>query len=184
MELLEALTHTFDHAGAVIAGVRTDQFAAPTPCREWDVRALLSHTIGVVTNMGRGARGEALLAAVNTTALATDVATQFRSEADLTLDAWRARPPGDLVDIGAGPMPVQAGLTINLIDTATHSWDLARATGQREALPDDLAATVLALCEGFLTDELRAFAGFDAAIPVGGSATPTEQLVAFLGRQP
>ena len=57
MELLEALAQTFDHAAKVVAGVRPDQLDYPTPCRDWDVRALVAHTMGVVMNMGRGASG-------------------------------------------------------------------------------------------------------------------------------
>lgn len=92
--------------------------------------------------MGNGARREPLLTDMNALPLADDVATQFRGGLD------------DEVNIGAGPMPVQAAVSINLLDTATHSRDLARATGQNEDLP------------------------------VGNDATATAQLVAFLGRQP
>ncbi len=34
--------------GAVIAGVGPDQLTAPTPCPEMDVRAMLSHLVGVL----------------------------------------------------------------------------------------------------------------------------------------
>ena len=81
-------------------------------------------------------------------------------------------------------MPVPAGMSINLLDTATHSWDIARATGQDANLPDALAVTVLAVCHGFVSDEIRQFAGFDPAVAVGADAGPTDQLVAFLGRRP
>ena len=51
MELLEALTQTFDHTTKIVSGVRADQLDAPTPCEERELRALLAHTIGVVMNM-------------------------------------------------------------------------------------------------------------------------------------
>lgn len=184
MELVEALSQTFDHAAKVVAGVGPDQLDDPTPCREWNVQTLLAHIVGVVVNMGRGASGGELLADTNTFPLGDDRGAQFRQEADRTLAAWRARGLDGAVNIGAGPMPAPAALTVNLIDTATHSWDIARATGQDAALPDDLAAMVLSVSERFVGDDIRAFAGFDPAIPVGGDATPTERLVAFLGRQP
>jgi uncharacterized protein (TIGR03086 family) len=183
MELLDALSQTFDHATKVISGVRTDQLDAPTPCTEWDVRTLLGHTMGVVANMGRGAGGKELLADMNAFPLEADLGAQFRAEADRTLAAWTARGLDGEVNVGAGPMPAPAGLSINLLDTATHSWDIARASGQDANLPDALAGTVLAVCQGFITDDIRAFAGFDAAVPAAGDAGPTEQLVAFLGRR-
>ena len=89
MDLLEPLSRTFDHTTRVLAGVGRDQLDDPTPCTEWDVRTLVAHTMGVVTNMGRGARGEQLLDEVNAVPLEADLPAQFRTEADRTLAAWR-----------------------------------------------------------------------------------------------
>lgn len=184
MEMLDALSQSFDHAAKVMGGVGPDQLDAPTPCRAWDVRTLAAHILGVLTNMDRGARGEALLPNLDAVPLEADLGDQFRALSDRTLEAWTARGSDGLVDIGAGPMPVTAALGINLLDTSTHAWDLARATGQQADLPDDLATTVLAVGHGVVTDDLRQFAGFDPAIAVGPDASPTDRLVAFLGRQP
>ena len=184
MDLIDALSQTFDHTTKVMSGVRADQLDAPTPCRDWDLRSLVAHTMGVVMNMGRGAAGAELLADINSVALDADLGAQFRSEADRTLAAWTAHGLDGEVDVGAGPMPAPAGLGINLLDTTTHSWDIARATGQDASLPDALAAIVLSLCRDIVTDDIRTFAGFDPAVPVGTDADPTDQLVAFLGRQP
>ena len=81
-------------------------------------------------------------------------------------------------------MPAQVGLSINLLDTATHAWDIARATGQGSDLPVAVAATVLGVGRGVVTDDVRSFAGFDPEISVGDDANATDQLAAFLGRQP
>lgn len=182
MDLLDALAQSFDHAAKVVDGLTPDQLGAPTPCSEWDVRELLTHMLGVVDNVGRGARGEAVVA--DPPSLDADPGAQFRRSAEATLAAWRERGLEGEVNIGAGSMPAQAALSVNLLDTATHSWDLAKATGQDGNLPDDVAQTVLAVCHGFVTDEIRARAGFAAAVETGPGATPTEQLAAFLGRQP
>lgn len=184
MDSLDALARTFDHAAMVVAGVRPDQLDDPTPCRDWDVRALVTHMIGVVMNMGRGASGAELLADMNTVPLDAVIGTQFRAEADRTLAAWITHGLEGEVDVGAGPMPAQVGMDINLLDTATHSWDIARATGQDANLPNEVAATALAACRGIVTDDIRKFAGFDPAVPIAGDAGPTDRLVAFLGRQP
>jgi uncharacterized protein (TIGR03086 family) len=184
VDTLDALAQTFDHAATVISGVRSDQLGAATPCSEWDVRALLTHTIGVVTNVGCGVRGEDLLPDINAIALADDLAGQFRAAADGTLAAWRAVNLADEVNIGAGPMPGALAIQINLVDTTSHAWDIARATGQAEELPAELAATVLAAAQGFVNDDIRSYAGIKSAVAVGSDATPTETFVAFMGRQP
>lgn len=184
MDLLDPLAQTFDHTTKCLAGVDASQLGAATPCAEWDVRTLVGHMLGVVTNMGLGARGEPLLEGPLTVALQDDLSEQFRTLADGTLAGWTARGSDGMVNIGAGPMPVEAALCVNLIDTAGHTWDVARATGQDAALPDDLAAAVLAVAQGFLSDELRIRAGFKPAVALAADASLTDQLAAYLGRQP
>jgi uncharacterized protein (TIGR03086 family) len=132
--------------------------------------------------MGLGASGQPLLADVNAVPVESDLAAQFGSVADTTLAAWRAHGLDGNVNIGAGEMPVAAALSINLLDTGTHSWDLARATGQDATIPDALATTILACARNVVRDDIRSFAGFDPAVAVGADASPTTQLVAFLGR--
>jgi uncharacterized protein (TIGR03086 family) len=183
MDLITTLATAFDHTHTVIAGVRPDQLDNPTPCAEWDVRGLLSHTLGVVAGIGASVAGNAP-SAPDSFVLADDFAAQFRTLADSTLAAWTAAGLEGETNIGAGPMPRQAAISINLLDTATHSWDIARATGQPEALPKELAEVVVGLCKQIVTDEVRGFAGFDPEITVSADADPTTQLVAFLGRQP
>lgn len=184
MDLLTALAKTFDHTHGVIAGVRADQMADPTPCTQWDVSALLGHAFGVVAGIGGAVRGDAPPPDGAGFVLADDPAAQFRALADRTLAAWTNADLAGEMNIGAGPMPGSAALSINLLDTATHSWDIARATGQPEDLPDDLASLVLEICQGFVTDEIRTFAGFDPAVTVPADASATTKLVAFLGRTP
>jgi hypothetical protein len=53
MELIDALDQTFQHAQGVIGNVRADQYDDPTPCPDWTVRDLLSHTIGVVAGLAQ-----------------------------------------------------------------------------------------------------------------------------------
>ncbi len=184
MDLLPALAQTFDHTHAVIARVRADQMTNPTPCTEWDVQALLGHTLGVVAGIGSAVRGDAPQPDGPGFVLADDAAAQFRSLADSTLAAWTGTDLASEVNIGAGPMPAAAALGINLLDTATHATDIARATGQPSELPGELADFVLGICQGFVTDEIRGFAGFHPAVAVPADASSTTKLVAFLGRNP
>lgn len=182
MELVPALEATFDRTHALISGVRPDQLRAPTPCAEWDVRALLAHVTGVVTNMGLGVSGQELLPDVGAFELGADPAAQFQTAAATTLAAWKANGLEGEVNVGAGPMPAVVAANINLLDTATHAWDIARATGQDGELPEDVAAAALASAHMVVTDDIRQFAGFTEAQPVGAGASTTDQLAAYLGR--
>lgn len=184
MDLIAALEQTFSHTHQVVAGVKKDQLSLATPCSEWTTGELISHTVGVVRNIGQAVATGNAPTEPSTVELSNNLGAQFRATADDTLAAWRKAGLDGETNIGAGPMPRQAAISINLLDTATHAWDIARATGQPEALPADLATLVFGICQGFVTDDVRKFAGFAPAVTVGASANPTEQLVAFLGRKP
>lgn len=180
MDLIDTLDLTFAHAHDVVAGVRPDQYDDKTPCAEWTVRDLLEHMIGVVDGLGAAASGRAPAPFI----LAVDPAAQLQVAAVGAMAGWRS--PGVLdriVDGGAGPMPGHVLAGINLLDTATHSWDLATATGQPAALPDDIATAALEASRATISPEIRP-GRFGPEVPAPSGATPTEALVAFLGRTP
>jgi uncharacterized protein (TIGR03086 family) len=181
MELIDSLEQTFQHTHGVIGNVRADQLDNTTPCDEWTVRQLLEHTIGVVAGLGAAASGEPHDTPLE---LGSDPAAQFHEIAAANLAAWRTPGAFDqLVDFGAGPMPGRVAAGINLLDTATHAWDIAKATGQPTQLPDDLARYALEVSRATISPEIRPGRfGVEQAAPA--DAGPTEQLVAFLGRQP
>jgi uncharacterized protein (TIGR03086 family) len=45
MDIAELHSRALDATRGVIAGVRQGQWAAPTPCQGWDVRALVNHVV-------------------------------------------------------------------------------------------------------------------------------------------
>ncbi len=105
---------------------------------------------------------------------------------ELTVRALIDRPPagGDGMVYLVGLDTYEANVTdINLLDTATHTWDLATATGQPSALPDDVAVAALEASLATITPEIRR-GRFDPEVAAPAGATPTDLLVAFLGRTP
>lgn len=172
-----------------VENVRDDQLDLPTPCTEWDVRALLNHLVGTLT------LGEALLL---DTAPATAIEPGGLPADDLIgedpLKAYRAGVDSLLAaatddalsrahttPFGEMPGAMLGGFTT--VDIAVHGWDLARATGQDPTLDPDLAATLLAFAGQTISDDTRA-PRIGPAIPIGSSASSTDQLVAFMGRTP
>lgn len=183
MEIVDALDRTFQHTQGVIAGVTPDQYDNATPCPDWDVRALLEHLVGVVAGLGAAVGGEPPAGPFE---LAPDPAAQFAEVSKSALAAWGA--PGALdqtVDAGPGPMPARVLGAINLLDTATHTWDLATATGQPSVLPDEVAAAALEASRQVISPQMRA-GRFGPEVTVVGvdDLHDTDRLVAFLGRQP
>ena len=181
MDLIDSLDRAFLHAHGVIAGVRADQYDNATPCDKWTVGDLLEHMIGVVAGTASAVAGEAPSDAFE---LGTDPAAQFEQRATAARAAWGAPDALErVVDAGAGPMPGRVLASITLLDAATHTWDLATATGQPARLPQDVAEAALEASLATITPEIRP-GRFAAEISVPDEAGTTERLVAFLGRDP
>ncbi|HKA05335.1 MAG TPA: hypothetical protein VKD67_13440, partial [Acidimicrobiales bacterium] len=83
--------------------------------------------------------------------------------------------------LGEMPGSLLGGFTT--LDIAVHGWDLARATGQSAELDDALAADVLAFARQTITDDGRA-PRIGPELTAAPGASVTDQLVAFLGREP
>lgn len=180
MDLTNTLDQAFRHTHGIIKGVRTDQYGDPTPCDEWTVRDLLEHTISVVAGLGAAASGQPPSGEFE---LGSDPAAQFKQAAATTLAAWQA--PGvleQIIDGPAGPMPGHVLAGINLMDTATHAWDLAMATGQSAGLPDDVAEAAMEASRQIISPETRP-GRFGPELTASKNAGATERLVAFLGRK-
>jgi uncharacterized protein (TIGR03086 family) len=179
----QVLHQVFEQADRVIAGVREDQLDAPTPCAEWNVRELLAHMIGVVENLGRRARSREPIDA-SSYELEPRFLNQFRRVARSTMLAFQSRPLTDEVGTFGRQTSVATLFRLNVLDTAAHTWDLARATGQDAELPADVAEAALESARHEVPLDGRMPEIFGPPVEVGEDATPTERLVAYLGRTP
>jgi uncharacterized protein (TIGR03086 family) len=187
VEIVEQLRGAFDATGRIVAGIRPEQLSEPTPCKEWDVRTVVDHTTTVLTRFRSTALRQPPPEAGPTGDAGDDFVGDYRAAADSALAAWTS--PGALegncrMPFGA-EWPATTAAGINVTDTLVHGWDVAKATGQDATLDPALAAAVLEFCRVTITDELRAGRGaFGPVVPVADDASPTDRLVAFLGRQP
>src|SRR5437588_11846280 len=69
MEAIEGLRRATEQTGRIVGGVKPGQMAQPTPCAEWDVKALLNHTINATRMFAAAGRREP----VDTAAFEADV---------------------------------------------------------------------------------------------------------------
>lgn len=191
MELLPAFEHAVASTAEIVNATPAGRMDAPTPCTEWDVRALLNHMIGTLW-LAEGLFGDQaprypmVPGSLPPADLAGDDPAAAYAEAAAA--ALAAASVGDaltrphVTPLGEMPGPGLAGFTT--LDILVHGWDLARATGQPADLDGRLAAHVLGFAEQALaTSESRA-ARIGPALPVATEAPVTHRLVAFLGRQP
>jgi len=190
MDLIEQYRRSVAGFTERLSQIRPDQWGAPTPCAEWDVRSLLNHVIGTLWLAEALFTGQAPRYPMAPGGLpAADVGGDdpVAAYAEASAAALAAAGAGDALTrvhatpLGDMPGPVLAGFTT--LDMAVHGWDLARATGQPTDLDGRLAAHVLGFAEQALTPDTRA-PGIGPALPVPADAPVTQRLAAFLGRQP
>ncbi len=165
-------------------GVTTAALSQPTPCPEWDVRALLVHM-----HDSLGALQEATdLGQVGPSPVtyhgdpAADLVSVLRDQAGQLLGTWAGADTG-LVSVGGCPVSTSIVTSVGAVEIAVHGWDVAQACGQRRPLPDELAEEMLWLCHLFVTETDRP-ARFAAPVAVPPQARPGARLLAFLGRSP
>jgi uncharacterized protein (TIGR03086 family) len=185
MDNLELLDGAYTSTSRIIAKVTADQLGAPTPCRDWDVRTLLNHTTGVIG--GFVATASRTQAPNREDWVGKDPMASYEEVAKTNLAAWSA--PGALdgacgLPIGMEvPATVAAG--INFIDALVHGWDLAIALHLDPTLDPELAVAALEVSRMVIQDGFRGPGkGFGYVVEVPAGASPTDQLVAFMGRQP
>lgn len=156
----------------------------PTPCRSWDLRALLVHM-----NDSLGALEEAVDAgriglAVSPSGLTgVDLVVSLRNRACRLVGAWTRTSDDHIVSIGGSPMTAGVLTSTGAIEVAVHGWDVARACGHSRPIPPLLAEEMLEISPLFVADEDRP-SRFAAEVDVSPLASPGDRLLAFLGRRP
>ena len=169
-----------------VHSIAPDQWHASTPCRDWDVRALVNHLVveqlwvpellagRTVAEVGDRLDGDQL--GENPVAV-WDVA------ADLALAAFGSQ--GALqrdVHLSYGDVPAVDYCGEMTMDATVHAWDLARGIGGDDHLDPDLVAFARAVVEP-RADELHASGLFDDPIPTAADADPQTRLLGLLGRR-
>lgn len=151
----------------------------PTPCTEWDARALVEHVIGfhdflVIRPLGARAKRPREGPADRWRATAATLAAALREPGALDRDI-------DLPEGGTMRLRVLVPSLSN--DVIAHTWDLSRATGLDIEIDPELVARAYAIASSD-----PSFRGgddmFDPAVPVADDADDLTKLVALYGRDP
>jgi uncharacterized protein (TIGR03086 family) len=186
----DTLEKAFASTAGVLANVKADQLDDPTPCASWKVRDLINHIVGGTTFFALIAETEEAPSRGGppTDYAAGDFNATFERGAKRAVAAFRAEGVMDkIMTAPFGQVPGSIFVYIAATDTFAHGWDLAKATGQSTHLDPALAAQLLEGAKGALTDAMRGAdreAPFGPRVEVPESASPADQLAAFLGRTP
>ena len=194
--------------------VTPSSLALPTPCAGWDLHALLHHLEdsiaalqeavdlagialtpldpvhaagvpgappGPFAALAPKARPGAADAA--TGACAGVLVARLRDRACQLLGSWVGGDPRQPVPIGGRTLPVSVLTSAGAVEIAIHGWDVARACGQPRPIPPRLAQELLVLAS-LLVRRADRPVRFGPAVTLPPEATPSDHLVAFLGRHP
>ncbi|MGW8973121.1 TIGR03086 family metal-binding protein [Streptomyces platensis] len=169
----------------VLRAVRDDQLGRPTPCSEYDVRALLNHLFQVVV-------------AFQTLAAKKDVdfshtpdrlgeygaqwPDRFADETVRLVEAWAAPGAEDGLT-GGMQLPARTVGAMVLLDLTVHAWDVARAIGRPYA-PAAGCVTELRALAARMGPTARTMNVFAAPVPVPPGASDLDMLLAETGRDP
>ncbi len=175
-----------DRFGALVRQVGADQWTNPTPCSEWDVRALVSHVHGETLWVPPLFEGKTV----------ADVGDRF--DGDLLGDdpeaswdeavgpaATAIAEPGAMqrpVQLSRGATPGEAYAGELFSDLAIHGWDLAKGIGVDDAMDP---VWVEELYQQFAPHEreMKAWGIYgDMVIPPEGADLQTK-LLAVVGRR-
>jgi uncharacterized protein (TIGR03086 family) len=171
----------------LVRGVRPEQLAAPTPCSELDVRALLAHLVATVNRaaaFGRGVDAGSVPWSVPELP-GDDWSSAYQEAIDAMWAVWRdgTERLDRTVRAPFGEVPGRAALMAYTSETLVHGWDLAVATGQSAEADPAVVAPVLALMQRFLPAEPRGgHIPFAPPVPPRDGAGPTERLANWCGR--
>lgn len=165
--------------GSRLAQVGAAQWSAPTPCLEWDVRALGTHVIAT--------HGRAVAAVTKAESREVDPDADLLAQWSAATDAVTRllEDPEGLSAMVSGLFGEQSfeSLVSGLLcaDTLLHTWDLARATGQDDLLDVDAVAIAMQFLEP-LDEALRRPGGFAPKVASPPGADAQTRLLNFGGR--
>ena len=165
----------------------SDDWAAPTPCTDWNVRALVNHVVGedrwtkplvdgrTIADVGDAFDGDLL---------GEDPKPLAMAAADEAITAVAERlPAGGKVHLSYGEEEMEEYISQLVADHLIHGWDLAAATGQQRVLDPELVAAVAAWFRN--REEIYRSSGAIAARPESiSSGNPQADLLIAFGRNP
>ncbi|GLW67101.1 TIGR03086 family protein [Actinomadura rubrobrunea] len=186
-ELYAYMKECAAEAARVARGVDADRLAAPTPCTEFDVRALVNHWV-LYTSHGLEHRAlrkplpEALTERDFTAE--PDWADAYAAQLDRAVAAW-ADPAvweGE-IDLGFATSPARQIASLIIKEMAVHGWDVAVSTGQEYTVSSETEEFLLRVVDEH-AEMYRKYGGFADPVPVDAGASAFERALALSGRDP
>ncbi|NGO77293.1 TIGR03086 family protein [Streptomyces sp. YC504] len=191
MAVASVLTHHRDALAEFadrVHRITDDQWTAATPCTEWNVRDLVNHLVAeqlwTVPLVRDGAQIAEVGDAYDGDVLGDDPVGVWDRTSRAAHEAFAA--PGALertVHLSYGDTPAAAYCAQMTTDLVVHTWDLSRAIGAEERLPQGLIDAAVREVAPYAAD-LDKSGVFGPAVEPPPGADAQTKLLCLLGRNP
>lgn len=190
MDRLAQLTGADNRLISLVERLEDDHLTAATPCSEWNVRSMLSHTLQSIEAFSSAVDGapgpDAAELFSGRDILGDDPLGATKRITQRSQSAWSTVTDWDQpVTTVLGPIPTGQAIAIITFSTLVHSWDLAVAMGERDTVTftEDEAVLAQAVADQ-LVPMTRPEGLYGPEVPAPADASPTQRIVAFTGRNP
>ncbi|MER6304591.1 TIGR03086 family metal-binding protein [Streptomyces sp. NPDC001739] len=178
--------HALDQLETLLSGLDPALLGRPTPCEAYDLRALLSHTVGAVhriSYIGEGGRGMDVPAAAGQIA-DTDWAGALGRARARAAAAWADDDKLDReFEVPWGEAAGRIALSGYVMEIVTHTWDIAQVIAPEAELDEELGHLAFTIAQKVLPAEPRGGEmPFAAVSPVPDDADVHRRLAGWLGR--
>ncbi|MFD6269639.1 TIGR03086 family metal-binding protein [Nocardia asteroides] len=189
MSETERVARAAEPLSKLVRAITPDLLDAPTPCADFDVRALLNHLLFWGPSLVGAARRQAITPPAATESAVDLTAGDWTASLDTHLDdlatAWRDPAAWQGNTHMGGPTELPAALVGGMVvgELIVHGWDLARAVGATLHWDDDLlryahTETAATASQG------RDMGIYGPEVPVSPDAPLLDRLLGLTGRDP
>jgi uncharacterized protein (TIGR03086 family) len=188
MTPLESLAPAIQQVQGFLDQIQPNQWANPTPCAEWNVRALVEHLVGgsrMSTTLLNGGSADEAKACFAGAVLGDNPAADFAKAAAIEVETFSEAALDATVDHPAMQMPAAQLLNFRVSDYLIHSWDLAQALGVDDILNAALVEHVWETIQPMapMIPHVGVF-GSGASGAVAADASLQLRLLDLVGRRP
>ncbi|WP_406692844.1 TIGR03086 family metal-binding protein [Saccharopolyspora sp. ID03-671] len=170
--------------GSLMSTTAQNQLDLPTPCADYSVRDLIGHLVGTAHRSTGTAQH---LSTRHIPHVVTDVADEELAATFISIThdiqkLWRPFTSDERVTAPWGPCTALEALRGFTVETITHGWDLAVATGQPHEAPNQIADHCLLFASAVIPDRLRGVM-YGKPVTDGNGDSPTTRLAHLLGHR-
>jgi uncharacterized protein (TIGR03086 family) len=175
-----------------VRSITIDQLGRPTPCADWDLAELLDHMTVQNHGFAAAAAGNGADEALWTTGVhredpvsdyldSADTVAHAFAEPDVTNRAFTLPELSQDKDFSGSQ-----AITMHLVDSVVHAWDVARAIGHDIDPDEELIERTLRIAEQIPDGASRHEPGahFGPRVALAAQHTALDRVVALFGRSP